>query len=85
MEAICKNREEQQACVPFFAHENAMMHYNQTNKRMLIALVTVCVTLILTIITFVFGYTARERNWLNAIREIAPQMEVADGIYKQSD
>lgn len=41
----CKNCEGKQACVPFFAHENVLMHYNRANKRMLIALITICVTL----------------------------------------
>lgn len=41
--------EEKQASIPFFAHENALMQYNATNKRMLLALITVCVTFILTI------------------------------------
>ena len=31
----CGNCEQKdQACVPFFLHENAMMHYNRANKRM---------------------------------------------------
>ena len=30
----CK-KDEAPACIPFFAHENTMMHYNQANKRML--------------------------------------------------
>lgn len=25
----CKNCEEKTACVPFFAHENVLMHYNR--------------------------------------------------------
>ena len=42
--------EKAPACIPFFAHENALMHYNHTNKRMLIALLAVCITFVLTII-----------------------------------
>lgn len=67
----CKNCEETHACIPFFAHENALMHYNATNRRMLIALITVCVTFIMTIIIFVTGYTAREKNWLDTINRPA--------------
>lgn len=85
MEDKCKNCEGQQACVPFFIHENTMMHYNHANKRMLVALITVCVTFILTIVVFVFGYTIREKNWLKTIKEISPQTEVQDGICKQPD
>ena len=42
-----EDQEKAPACIPFFAHENALMHYNHANKRMLIALVTVCVTFVL--------------------------------------
>lgn len=79
----CRNCEEKekQACVPFFVHENTMMHYNSANKRMLIALVCVCVTFILTIIIFVTGYTAREKNWLDTLQRTG----VVDGVQKQPD
>ena len=83
MDEKCKNCDEKQACIPFFAHENTMMHYNNANRRMLIALVTVCLTFVLTIVVFVFGYTVREKNWLNTIKEITPATEVADGIQQQ--
>lgn len=83
MDDKCKNCDEKQACIPFFAHENTMMHYNNANRRMLIALVTVCLTFVLTIVVFVFGYTIREKNWLNTLKEITPSTEVADGIQQQ--
>lgn len=82
----CKNCDDKQACVPFFLHENAMMHYNHANKRMLVALVTVCITFILTIVIFVFGYTVREKNWLKTLKEMNPQMtEVHNGVQQQPD
>lgn len=73
--------------IPFIAHENALMHYNTTNKRMLIALLSVCITFILTIVIFVIGYTIREKNWLDTLTRIQnPQLtEVQNGVYKQSD
>lgn len=84
MEEKCKNCDNQQACIPFFAHENTMMHYNHANRRMLIALVAVCLTFIITIVVFVSGYTQREKNWLDTIAELQGQ-EVTDGIHKQPD
>ena len=68
-------------CIPFYDHENTMMHYNWANRRMLIALVCVCVTFVLTILVFVFGYTIREKNWLKTIKELQhPAVaEVQDG------
>jgi len=81
MDDKCKNCEEKTACIPFFAHENVLMHYNHANRRMLIALVCVCITFILTIVIFVNGYTQREKNWLDTLQRTGVQ----DGIQQQSD
>ena len=80
MEEKCKNCDGQSACVPFFAHENVLEHYNRANRRMLIALLVVCVTFITTIIVFVTGYTEREKNWLEALQRTG----VTDGVQQQS-
>jgi len=81
-----KENQQAPACIPFFAHENTMMHYNTANKRMLIALVTVCITFIVTIVIFVFGYTVREKNWLDTLTRLNPQVtEVPDGVHEQPD
>lgn len=77
----CKSCTEKQACIPFFAHENVLQHYNHANRRMLIALVVVCITFIATIIIFVTGYTQREKNWLETLQRVG----VTDGVYQQSD
>ena len=84
MDEKCKGCSEQIACVPFFAHENVLEHYNRANRRMLIALAVVCVTFIATIIIFVSGYTQREKNWLDTIDRVQ-RTEAADGIHKQPD
>ena len=60
--------DEKQTCIPFFVAENQVMHMDRTNKRMLVALLAVCMTFILTIIIFVMGYTIREKNWLNTLQ-----------------
>ena len=59
--------------------DKAILHMNFSNRRMLIALVTVCLTFILTIIVFVVGYTIRERNWQDTLLKISPSVEVKDG------
>ena len=62
--------------------DKAILHLNFANRRMLIALITVCFTFIVTIIVFVAGYTAREKNWLNTLMHMnkTPGItEVADG------
>ena len=62
--------------------DKALLHFNFCNRRMLIALISMCVTFLLIIIVFVFGYTIRERNWMETIIKMqAPVItEVADGI-----
>ena len=62
--------------------DKAILHMNFSNRRMLIAMITVCVTFIITILVFVIGYTEREKNWLNTITNMnrTPGVtEVADG------
>jgi len=80
----CKNCEEKQACVPFFAHENVLMHYNRANKRMLIALIVVCATLSVIIGIFVYGNTVREKQLIDmAVQQRIT--EVGNGVHQQSD
>ena len=79
----CKNCEDKQACVPFFVHENTMMHYNRANRRMLIALIAICVTLSVVIAIFVHGNTVREKQLIDMVNQRIT--EVADGIHEQSD
>ena len=75
------------ACIPFFAHENTVTHMNICNRRMLVALVCVCVTFIITIVVFTCGYTVREKNWLDTIERISPGVEVGvgEGVHQQPD
>ena len=72
--------KKEQVSIPFL-----MEYMSTTNRRMFHALLAVCLTFILTIIIFVVGYTIREKNWLNTIRDITPVTEVTDGVYQQSD
>lgn len=78
--------ENQENTYTKFQHENSIMHYSIANKRMLIALVTVCITFILTISIFVWGYTVREKNWLDTLMRInGTTVEVDNGIHEQPD
>lgn len=71
--------------IPEFDHETILWHYNHANKRMLIALIAVCVTFILTIVIFVHGYTVREENLLKVLPTMSPTEVTADGVYQQPD
>ena len=83
MENKCNRCEEKQACVPFFLHENTMMHYNRANKRMLIALIVICATLSLVIGIFVYGNTVREKQLIDMVNQRVT--EGADGVYEHAD
>jgi hypothetical protein len=76
MDENCKNCESGNACVPFFLHENAMMHYSKANKRMLIAFIVVCITVAVIIGIFVYGNTIREKQLIDLIDKRI--VEVAD-------
>ena len=80
--------EENNECkmVSRFESDKAIMHLNFANRRMLIAIITVCITAIVisigSILIFVQSYTAREKNWQETFRELVyrtPVTEVSDG------
>ena len=64
----CGNNAER--CVPFFDVQNTMMHYNWANRRMLIALVCVCLSMIIVVIVFATNQTRREQMWQETIKSM---------------
>ena len=72
MSEHCKNCSENngEKCVPFFDVQNTMMHYNWANRRMLIALVCVCLSMIIVVIVFATNQTAREQMWQETIKSM---------------
>ena len=66
--------KKQDISIPFL-----MEYMSHTNRRRFHALLAVCLTFLLTIIIFVVGYTVRESNWLNTIKDITPITEVQNG------
>lgn len=75
----CKNNQGER-CVPFFDVQNTMMHYNWANRRMLIALVCVCVTMIAVVVVFATNQTRREQMWQETIKSMySTTMEVDHG------
>ena len=71
----------QDKCVPFFDVQNTMMHYNWANRRMLIALVAICITMVCVVIVFATNQTKREQMWQETIKSLysATVAEVEDG------
>lgn len=77
----CNNCDNGQACVPFFLHENAMMHYNRANKRMLIALIVSLTLLVIGNITlgwmFLSSYNSREQGWQDIVQQRITEVQDA--------
>jgi len=73
----CNNCDEKCACIPFFIHENAMMHKDADNERMAkiikgqrIANILQSVFILLIVFIFVWFYTSRAQIWSNTITEM---------------
>ena len=78
----CGNCSEQEKCIPFFDHQNTMMHYNWVNRRSMISLIAVCLTMIIVVFIFATNQTKREAMWQETIKEMYRSgvvTEVADG------
>ena len=90
----CSNCKDSRACVPFFAHENVLMHYGKVNRRSMVTTICVCIMAIVMTAIFVIAYTVREnvrsnreQYLIDTIIEMRPpaQTEVSDGIHEYSD
>ena len=62
--------QEEQAQVPFFIHENALMHKDMDNRRMMAIVISLCVTLIVVVVTLVSYYTSRTAMWNDTIVQL---------------
>lgn len=72
--------DDQKAQVPFFLHENAMMHKDRDNRRMMIINLSLCVTLIVVVVTLVSYYTSRTAMWNDTITKLTATLaEVTNG------
>ena len=72
--------EEKNATVPFFLHENSMMHKDKDNKRMMIICLSLCATLIIVVVTLVSYYTSRTAMWNDTIARLNQTIvEVTNG------
>lgn len=79
MDEKCKNCEDRQACVPFFVHEESLMHYNRVNKRILITVSTLFLLMCLTV-SFIIGVlvsnnTIREKQIIEMMNQRITEVE----------
>ena len=87
MDEKCKGCEEKQACVPFFVHENTVMHLNRINRRIMLLFSTLFLVMCLTV-SFVIGIlvsnnTKREKQILEMVNQRITEVE--NGVHKQPD
>ena len=87
MEEKCRNCEEQQACIPFFVHENSMMHYNKVNKQTLVTFsvlfFVMCLTVSFIIGVLVSNNTIREKQIIDMMNQRITEVE--NGVHQQPD
>ena len=85
MDEKCKNCEDRQACVPFFVHEESLMHYNRVNKRILITVsalfLLMCLTVSFIIGVLVSNNTIREKQIIEMMNQRIT--EVANGEHRE--
>lgn len=66
----CEECGKKNACISFFAHENAMMHKDMDIQRTHRSNLFVCVTVIVLTLIFVVAYTFRMNSFLDTIKEM---------------
>ena len=74
----CENCQDADRCIPFFDHQNTMMHYNWVNRRSMIQLIAVCIMAVIIVFIFTTNQTKREQMWQETIKEIISQPTVAE-------
>ena len=83
MDEKCRNCEDKQACVPFFVHENSIMHYNRVNRRILITVsalfLLMCLTVSFIIGVLVSNNTIREKQIIEMMNQRITEVENGEG------
>lgn len=66
--------------------DKAIMHLNYTNRRLLIAFITMCAAFVALTLIFTNANTQRERQILELLAgKNTPVTEVSDGVQQQTD
>ena len=81
----CANRSDKERCIPFYDHQNTMMHYNWVNRRSMIITIVVIVSMVLTNFILATNHTAREKMWKEMIETLVNRTTVAEVDNGQQD
>ena len=68
--------------IPKYEADELAMHLGHANKNMMIVVISVCIAMVLMVVSFVSGYTSRTRDWLTTLAQLQSNpatTEVADG------
>ena len=84
-EKNCSQCSEQERCIPYFDHQNTMMHYNWVNRRSMIQLIAVCIMAIVMVFIFATNQTQREKMWQETIKEVVSHINGAEITDEQQD
>lgn len=68
--------DKQEKTIPFYNHQDTMMHYNWVNRRSMISLIAVCITMIIVVFIFATNQTRREQMWQDTIKSLYNSMIV---------
>ena len=71
--------EKKEKMIPFFVHENSMMHKDMDNERANRASLFFCITIIIITLIFVISYTYRMNTFVSVIKDMnAALIELAN-------
>lgn len=78
---------EDKDTVSRFEHDKVMMHYNWVNRRSMISLIVVCLTMIIVVFIFATNQTKREQMWQDTIKSMyqSSMPEGTDGNQQDAD
>ena len=74
----CVNSSDKERCIPFYDHQNTMMHYNWVNRRSMIIIIVVVAAMVLTNWILATNHTAREKMWKEMIETLVNRTTVAE-------
>ena len=79
MKEELQNSAKEPASISMLAHDNAMYHKDNDNRRMMIVCLALCATLIIVVVTLVAYYTSRTAMWNETIAKLySALVEVAN-------
>lgn len=74
---------EKQQTVSVFSYEGVLAALERSNKRLLIALISTCITLILVSAILIFGNAVNNRVWMQYVHQVTEAGETNARVHEQ--